>query len=251
MGIRDFVRHVYYYFLSDSHVSAGGSHLANPHFDSSLFIPVYDSSGHLVRFIEGPKTEKDETKGQGSNTSTLLKVPTGSHNLCGEPILCMLTADGRYIPVPPSKENVPLSKEKELPPLPIKSIPKPKLHVTPTGELWDGWPDGPIERDFTHTEFKQTGKLRTHWSVRANGGYPNNKDSDALEWQDGLKTRRICLGVIECDNPTCQIITRPKVKLELLQEQLQEDCKCGGTLYRQECDVISFLFQWSGVICNF
>lgn len=154
-----------------------------------------------------------------------IPIPTGSHKPPFAPVLCILTADGRYIPATESKD-------KDLPPLPVKYPPKPKLQLSPSDELWDGWPDGPMERDFTHTEFKQTGKLRTHWSVRANRGYPNNKDSNALDWQDGLKTRRICLGVIECDNPTCHIITRPKVKLEILKEQLQEDCRCGGTLHR-------------------
>ncbi|KAF8959274.1 hypothetical protein BDZ97DRAFT_1667333 [Flammula alnicola] len=72
-------------------------------------------------------------------------------------------------------------------------------------ESWDGWPDGPIERDFTKLEFQQTARLRVHWAVRANGGYPSNKNTQATEWENGLKTRRVCLGVIECDDPICQI----------------------------------------------
>ena len=73
-------------------------------------------------------------------------------------------------------------------------------------EDWDGWPDGTIEQDFTYQEFEKTGNLNAHWAMAVSGG-DRKGDEDALVWQRGKRSTRKCLGVIECDNPTCAIIT--------------------------------------------
>jgi hypothetical protein len=46
---------------------------------------------------------------------------------------------------------------------------------------------------------------------------------------------RTCLGIIVCNEPTCQIITRPATRRTTLVRQLHASCDCGGKLVHQEC----------------
>ncbi|KAF9032059.1 hypothetical protein BJ165DRAFT_1358081 [Panaeolus papilionaceus] len=117
---------------------------------------------------------------------------------------------------------------------------------TPVGSStpdWDGWPDGYFTRNFTQDEFNETGKLRTHWAMFVNGGDRKGQTSSST-WEGGKKATRRCLGVIECDDPVCKVLIRPYTKGH--QQQLQEKCKCGGTLELRSCNVVSVLHTWAG-----
>lgn len=107
---------------------------------------------------------------------------------------------------------------------------------------WDGWPDGNFEQDFTEREFEERGKLQVHWAMTVNGGDRKGK-KDALTWEAGKRSTRLCLGVIECDDPLCRIVIRPHTKRT--DKQLQNACKCGATLKHKTCSVISVLHTWS------
>lgn len=112
---------------------------------------------------------------------------------------------------------------------------------------WDGWPDGGFSRNFTWKEVEATKNLRAHWSYKANGGYGG--DEHASTWQKGKKTSRKCMGVMLCDNhPVCGIITRPQTTARGIDSQLRKGCECGAILIHQQCEVRSFLWQWSGGI---
>ena len=112
---------------------------------------------------------------------------------------------------------------------------------------WDGWPDGGFSRNFTWKEVEATKNLRAHWSYKANGGYGG--DEHASTWQKGKKTSRKCMGVMLCDNhPVCGIITHPQTTARGIDSQLRKGCECGAILIHQQCEVRSFLWQWSGGI---
>jgi hypothetical protein len=92
-----------------------------------------------------------------------------------------------------------------------------------------------------------TKNLRAHWSYKANGGYGG--DEHASTWLKGKKTSRKCMGVMLCDNhPVCGIITRPQTTARGMDSQLRKGCECGAVLIHQQCEVRSFLWQWSGGI---
>jgi hypothetical protein len=147
------------------------------------------------------------------------------------------------IPVPP-KPMIPNADPNLNPTLiarPKSNIPNPTLLST---EDWDGWPDGNFEQDFSWPEFEETSNLSVHWAVRVNGG-DRRGDEHAESWQQGKKSSRRCMGIIECDNPTCNIIVRPQTTPNGIHKQLGEPCNCGAVLNHQKCDVISYLWRWS------
>lgn len=148
--------------------------------------------------------------------------------------------DGKFLLVT-QPEPMPPATASAVPPLSKPEILNPKITGT---EDWDGWPNGTFERDFTFQEFEQTGNLSVHWAVAVNGG-DRKGDEDALVWQRGKRSTRKCLGVIECDNPMCAIITRPQTKSQRIDNQLRRPCKCGAVLSRQRCNVVSYIWKWS------
>jgi hypothetical protein len=147
--------------------------------------------------------------------------------------------NGNYVPVTPA-----LSKRSTLPP-PAKATTSYPITIS-SGE-WDGWPNGDFDQDFSWKEFEDTSNLRVHWAVRTNGG--DRRGSEHAEsWERGKKSSRRCLGIIECDNPTCTFIVRPHTSPQGIQKQLNKTCNCGAVLKHQKCEVISYLWRWcSGV----
>lgn len=142
--------------------------------------------------------------------------------------------------------------EKPLPPLPL-ALPvqppqplnsKKKVAIDASIE-WDGWPDGHFEKDFTFEEYNKTGRLKVHWAHKIGGG-DRKGDSHAEEWGNGKRSWRQCLGVIKCDNPQCEIITRPNTTPHRMSIQLQKACLCGAELSHYGCAVRSTLWTWLG-----
>lgn len=133
----------------------------------------------------------------------------------------LLLPNGNYVPITPTQ---------------------PKLPIPPTVE-WDGWPDGFFEQDFSPEELEETSNLRVHWVCV--GGGDRRGYEHAETWQLGKTSSRRCLGVIECDNPTCNIIIRPQTTTRGINKQTAETCQCGAALFHRKCDVISYLWRWS------
>ncbi|KAG1875441.1 hypothetical protein DFJ58DRAFT_756335 [Suillus subalutaceus] len=112
-------------------------------------------------------------------------------------------------------------------------------------DLWDPWPDGDFERLFTWEEVAKTDNLREHWACQPGGGDKWGSES-ALTWSQGKKTRRVCLGVITCDEPTCEVVTRPQTRRAGIMGQLNASCRCGGQLTHVDCGVMSVLYSYKG-----
>jgi len=98
-------------------------------------------------------------------------------------------------------------------------------------EIWDGWPNGPIEQDFTHDQFTKTKRLMVHWASKLNGRYRAGPlDVNAETWGNGKKTCCVCLGIMRYTNPDCRIIVRPNITINAIDHQLQTLCPCGSKI---------------------
>ena len=86
-----------------------------------------------------------------------------------------------------------------------------------------------------------------HWAVFVGGG-DRKGNEHAANWENGKKATRICLGIILCDNPDCQLSVRPHTKSQGLAKQLATSCDCGAQRFHQKCSVRSVLWTWSGGI---
>ncbi|KAG2137757.1 hypothetical protein BD769DRAFT_1638057 [Suillus cothurnatus] len=98
---------------------------------------------------------------------------------------------------------------------------------------------------FTWEEATKANNLSEHWACQPGGGDKRGSES-ALTWSQGKKTRRICLGVITCDEPTCEVITRPQTRRAGITGQLNASCLCGGQLTHVDCGVMSVLYSFKG-----
>ncbi|KAG1887199.1 hypothetical protein F4604DRAFT_1720731, partial [Suillus subluteus] len=109
----------------------------------------------------------------------------------------------------------------------------------------DPWPDGDFERLFMWEEVTKTDNLREHWACQLGGGDKRGSES-ALMWSQGKKTRHVCLGVITCDEPTCEVVMRPQTCRASIMGQLNALCLCGGQLTHVDCGVMSVLYSFKG-----
>ncbi|KAG1845279.1 hypothetical protein DFJ58DRAFT_509474 [Suillus subalutaceus] len=96
----------------------------------------------------------------------------------------------------------------------------------------------------------KTDNLREHWACQPGGGDKRGSES-ALTWSRGKKTRRVCLGVITCDDPTCDVVTRPQTRRAGIMGQLNASYLCGGQLTHVDCGVMSVLYSFKGASTTF
>ncbi|KAF5319194.1 hypothetical protein D9619_008741 [Psilocybe cf. subviscida] len=113
-----------------------------------------------------------------------------------------------------------------------------------TAEQWDGWPNGNFSCDFSWGTFESTKSLMEHWAHEVVGGMRGG-DEHALEWENGKRSARRCLGIIQCDNNDCKMIIRPHTKSVRLARQLSGECECGYDLNHIRCNAGSQLWKWS------
>ncbi|KAJ7761346.1 hypothetical protein B0H16DRAFT_1211916, partial [Mycena metata] len=111
---------------------------------------------------------------------------------------------------------------------------------------WDGWPDGDFSALFSTSFVEEYDNLQVHWATRVLGG--RGGSSEAETWQDGKLARRQCQGVIECENPQCQVVTRPQTRTDGVAKQLAKACACGSKLVHTTCSVRSTLNTFIGGI---
>ena len=112
------------------------------------------------------------------------------------------------------------------------------IPATTTTHPWDGWPDGTLSQDFP-----KGFNIFVHWACKGGGGDRSGSEN-AEEWEKGKRARRICLGVIKCDNPDCDIVIRPKTDKKQRRAQLDADCQCGATLELETCAAYSIAYDW-------
>ncbi|KAG1853085.1 hypothetical protein F4604DRAFT_2044538 [Suillus subluteus] len=138
-------------------------------------------------------------------------------------------------------------------------VPKTQPQVPTSGDIeWDVWPDGHIVRVYSCEESKrpEVNDFHVHWACEGVGApHKQHRGSlDALEWQDGVRTRRRCNGVIVCANHeskggSCAIIIRPTTTKKLIAKQLETSCSCGAMLVHTNCGIIYDLFKFSDGVC--
>lgn len=110
--------------------------------------------------------------------------------------------------------------------------------------LWDPWPDGLFECNYSMEFYQQSNQLVVHWACSPLGGSKKG-DLNALRWQDGKCARRKCRGIIRCDNTVCRIVIRPQTRDKGITKQLNEHCRCGGDLEHHDCGIVSQLWHYS------
>ncbi|KAJ6479417.1 hypothetical protein C8R47DRAFT_1050409, partial [Mycena vitilis] len=104
-------------------------------------------------------------------------------------------------------------------------------------QKWNPWPDGTWGTTYTRQYFDDC-QFAVHWACEVQGKSKNSVGSERAEKQvDGKHTLRVCLGVMKCTNPTCEVVTRPKTKNVRRNTQLQAGCICGSPLQHHPCDV--------------
>ncbi|KAJ7239613.1 hypothetical protein B0H12DRAFT_970817, partial [Mycena haematopus] len=102
---------------------------------------------------------------------------------------------------------------------------------------WDPWPDGSWETTFSR-EFFEECQFAVHWACEVRGGKKNTVGSLRAETKnDGVHTLRVCLGIMQCTNPHCDVITRPQTKNAGRKKQLVAGCTCGSSLQHHTCNI--------------
>lgn len=121
---------------------------------------------------------------------------------------------------------------------------------------WDVWPNGHIVKIYSHEDAKrpEINDFQVHWACEGVGAPRKQGSLDALEWRDGVRTRRRCNGVIVCTNHeskggSCAIVIRPNTTKKLIAKQLEATCGCGATLVHSNCSTIHDIFKFSGGVC--
>jgi len=61
----------------------------------------------------------------------------------------------------------------------------------------------------------------------------------------GKRSKKKCMGVIQCDNPGCKILVRPMTTEPLIGKQLLEECECGAHLSLTGCVAFSERWTWN------
>ena len=177
----------------------------------------------------------------------------------GADTLYRKNSDGKFVPVTADKLPVASPVKKEVSSTPSQKTPalKPPPTLAKSSAMatsdscianWNGWPDGEFTCDLTFEEYEKTGNLKVHWAHRVMGG-DRTGDLHATSYEKGKRRARKCLGVLDCENPDCEVIVRPHVRPEAIDKQMISGCpKCHSSLTRVTCDNISKIWIYAGGI---
>ena len=92
----------------------------------------------------------------------------------------------------------------------------------------------PNNRPKKGEEYEKTGNLKIHWAHRVMGG-DRTGDLHATVYQKGKRSARKCLGILDCENPDCEVTVRPRVRPEAIDKQMIIGCpKCHVVAVGQE-----------------
>ena len=113
--------------------------------------------------------------------------------------------------------------------------------------IWDGYPDGSFKANFNEGDVVATGGLMVHWCHYVNCG-DRNGSKTASDPDDGLRKVLKCRGIIQCTDPTCNIITRTPTKKSARNARLKQSCECGASCTWMQCTVEMETKEWEGGI---
>lgn len=180
--------------------------------------------------------------------STLPHLPLVKADFEPAPSAAQTVASNR--PLPPSKASPHASSKPanhDLKPPGITATAQSALPAPDPLILlnWDPWPDGDFERDFTYEEFAATKDLQVHWACAYAGSSRASGSKDAEHYLQGRMSRRMCLGIVVCDNDACKYVIRPLTKAP--DKKVGERCPgCGdaGTLRRIRCSATQRIYKY-------
>ncbi|KAL0575318.1 hypothetical protein V5O48_006647 [Marasmius crinis-equi] len=90
-------------------------------------------------------------------------------------------------------------------------------------QQWDGSPQDHWHAYLTHDELDALDDLKVDWATHTNTGRQRNGHSrTASTAAHGYRSVRECFGILECDNPDCPRIIRPRSTKDGVQEQVFE-----------------------------
>ncbi|KAJ7572400.1 hypothetical protein C8J56DRAFT_1068918 [Mycena floridula] len=141
-----------------------------------------------------------------------------------DPVLRDHAAAHYTMPVhqPPS-HHIPVPEPTTVHPIDPRPVPDPiqEPGALPESLLWNPWADGNWSRNYTKPEVDQSKSLMEHWANESGSGDRRGK-VDATQWQQGRRTRRKCLGIMQCEAEPeqCDVITRPQTTKDSRLRQL-------------------------------
>ena len=126
---------------------------------------------------------------------------------------------------------------------------------------WNGYPQGNFTVHLSWDEFNtELDGLKVDWAYNSYGTHKGKTSIIADNPEQGKRTYRSCIGSLQCDNPDCRVVLRPRTKANARGEQIGERCPCNDrnkqkgqpTEYRLHlvsCPNISKMVKWrDGVI---
>ncbi|KAF5366403.1 hypothetical protein D9758_009732 [Tetrapyrgos nigripes] len=120
------------------------------------------------------------------------------------------------------------------------------------GGFWNGFPNGRFAIDLDHSTFTAHKNLAVQWATRGTTG-ANGKNGQSFTVNGetishGRESYKQCLGILQCKNEHCKIITRPKIQAKILEKQINTaQCQCGASLTYFPCESRSYLIEYGQV----
>ncbi|KAF8984065.1 hypothetical protein BDQ17DRAFT_1437166 [Cyathus striatus] len=183
---------------------------------SSTWVRVLDMEGSVIAMVQSPQASGDPRDVNKTNKPEILN-------------------------------NVHLKQKKE------ENINAPLVNATqkmisgPVFDpaMWNGYPNGIWEADYSNEFLNETGNLKHQWATTSSSGQSKKdgtkRDPEASKWKDGAIYDCKCLGVINCDcQPACHIAYCPKTRSESLQLQLQQSLEAFKEFSEEHPDFIVY-----------
>ncbi|KAG1899810.1 uncharacterized protein F5891DRAFT_1278628 [Suillus fuscotomentosus] len=237
------IKHIFNFFYPNETENQNDPDRPGPLLSFGDLIPCYDRSGNVIAYL--PASVQTAQPSHDPAHSVPNPPPLPQHMKHHSQELFELCTDTKSIPRRRARSVSPSAARTNQ----RRGLDQSSNSLRPKSgggdELWDPWPDGDFERLLTWEEVLRTDNLSEHWACQPGGGDKRGSES-ALAWSQGKKTRRVCLGVITCDEPTCEVVTRPQTRRAGIMGQLNASCLCGSQLKHIDCGVTSVLYSFKG-----
>ncbi|KAG1897644.1 uncharacterized protein F5891DRAFT_1279888 [Suillus fuscotomentosus] len=230
------IKHIFNFFYPNETENQNDPDRPGPLPSFGDLIPCYDRSGNVIAYL--PASVQTTQPSHDPAHSVPNPPPLPQHMKHHSQELFELCTDTKSIPRLRARSVSPSAARTNQRRGPDQSSNSLRPKSGGGDELWDPWPDGDFERLLTWEEVLRTDNLSEHWACQPGGGDKRGSES-ALVWSQGKKTRRVCLGVITCDEPTCEVVTRPQTRRAGIMGQLNASCLCGSQLKHIDCGVTS------------
>ncbi|KAG1807180.1 hypothetical protein EV424DRAFT_1647094 [Suillus variegatus] len=250
----------------------------NEHFRVDVSVRVFESEHHSQHYTSGvhttPPLQHPPVTSQPASQQYILDVhptpplqhppappqPVRDQPRTNSPIPSQVSSSTTHMIDEPPRQNLQkppaTSIDSTDPTARASAVYQPQAPTS--GDIeWNVWPDGHITRIYSREDAKrpEVNDFQVHWACEGLGAprKQHRGSLDALEWQQGVRTRRRCNGVIVCANHeskggSCAIVVRPTTTKKLIAKQLEASCSCGAMLVHNNCGIIYDLFKFSEVI---